>query len=296
MKNRKWLGWLISVLLLFLLSTMLPISQRFKRPDRKSYKNELFEGIVYSREVRQLPRPLVIHTVAIDLSLALVDFLVTPGDEMVERDIKARTTSSFLEEFGVQLAINGSFFVPFQAQSPWNYYPHRGDGVDIEGLAISNGRQYSDGNPNFPVLCIAAGRVLIERAGCPADTSQALAGNQILVEGGIPIAGEADSSLHPRTAVAVAPDSHMLWFVVVDGRQDSYSEGVTLVELADIFLGLGANAALNLDGGGSSTLVTAGDTGATVLNAPIHTNIPMRQRPVANHLGVFILPLAESGP
>jgi hypothetical protein len=81
-----------------------------------------------------------------------------------------------------------------------------------------------------------------------------------------------------------------LWLIVVDGRQRNYSAGVTLVELVDIILELGADAALNLDGGGSTTLVMEGTRGAVLLNSPIHTRIPMRQRPVGNHLGVYALP------
>jgi hypothetical protein len=37
--------------------------------------------------------------------------------------------------------------------------------------------------------------------------------------------------------------------------------------------------------------VIADDGKAKVLNSPIHTRVPMRQRPVANHLGVYALPI-----
>ena len=57
----------------------------------------------------------------------------------------------------------------------------------------------------------------------------------------------------PRTAVGVIDENHLV-FVVVDGRQSGYSEGVTLTELADIMIDLGATTAYNLDGGGSSTM------------------------------------------
>ena len=80
---------------------------------------------------------------------------------------------------------------------------------------------------------------------------------------------------------------------MVDGRQPKYSEGVTLWELAEITLEAGADIALNLDGGGSSTMVMRGDSGTNILNAPFHTNIPMRERPVGNHLGIFALPLEQ---
>jgi len=66
-----------------------------------------------------------------------------------------------------------------------------------------------------------------------------------------------------------------------------YSEGMTIVELAKFVQQLGVDRALNLDGGGSTTLVMGTRLGARVLNAPIHTKVPMRERPVANHLGFY---------
>ena len=76
--------------------------------------------------------------------------------------------------------------------------------------------------------------------------------------------------------------------VVVDGRQPFYSEGITLQELADLMRALGAEYAMNLDGGGSSTMVVQGQDGRPrVLNSPIDNYIPGRERPVANHLGIY---------
>ncbi|MCW6010075.1 phosphodiester glycosidase family protein [Micromonospora sp. CPCC 205371] len=57
----------------------------------------------------------------------------------------------------------------------------------------------------------------------------------------------------PRTAIGVIDTNHLV-FVVVDGRSTGYSKGVTLPELAQIMIGLGARTAYNLDGGGSSTM------------------------------------------
>ena len=76
--------------------------------------------------------------------------------------------------------------------------------------------------------------------------------------------------------------------VVVDGRQPNYSEGVTLVELTEIVAGYGGDTALNLDGGGSTALIARGRTGQPIqLNSPIDNRIPGRERPVANHLGIY---------
>jgi exopolysaccharide biosynthesis protein len=57
----------------------------------------------------------------------------------------------------------------------------------------------------------------------------------------------------PRTSVGVIDANHLV-LVVVGGRSTGYSEGVDLTELAEIFVGLGAATAYNLEGGGSSTM------------------------------------------
>lgn len=63
---------------------------------------------------------------------------------------------------------------------------------------------------------------------------------------------------HPRTAVGHDSEEGRLWLVVVDGRRLPYSAGMTLPELAGLFEALGTDEALNLDGGGSTTLVVGG--------------------------------------
>ena len=63
---------------------------------------------------------------------------------------------------------------------------------------------------------------------------------------------------HPRTAVGFSKDSTKIFFVVVDGRQ-STSAGMTLPELAELMLNVGSYNAINLDGGGSSTIYVDGE-------------------------------------
>jgi exopolysaccharide biosynthesis protein len=59
---------------------------------------------------------------------------------------------------------------------------------------------------------------------------------------------------HPRTAVGFSKDSTQLFLFAVDGRQ-SHSAGMTLHELADLMISAGVYHGLNLDGGGSTTMV-----------------------------------------
>jgi hypothetical protein len=68
---------------------------------------------------------------------------------------------------------------------------------------------------------------------------------------------------HPRTAVGVRPDGGLL-FVTVDGRRPKESVGMSVPELTDLMLELGCVSAINLDGGGSTTMVIGGE----VVNRP----------------------------
>lgn len=57
-----------------------------------------------------------------------------------------------------------------------------------------------------------------------------------------------------RTAVAVDATGTRVFLVTVDGRQNGYSNGTNLRDLASYLISKGASAAINLDGGGSTTM------------------------------------------
>jgi exopolysaccharide biosynthesis protein len=111
----------------------------------------------------------------------------------------------------------------------------------------------------------------------------------MLIQSGEIIDGLDDTTLHPRTAIGINRNGRWLYILVVDGRQPLYSTGATYRELAEILKDFGAFNAMALDGGGSSTMVIQDENGqALVLNSPIDNYIPGRERPVANHLGIFV--------
>ncbi|HLG06055.1 MAG TPA: phosphodiester glycosidase family protein [Gemmatimonadales bacterium] len=91
---------------------------------------------------------------------------------------------------------------------------------------------------------------------------------------------------HPRTAVGVARGGRRLLLVVVDGRQRPHSDGMTLGELADLLLGLGASEAINLDGGGSSTLVYMDPAAAGSPRVANRPSDPAGERAVGNALAI----------
>jgi hypothetical protein len=119
----------------------------------------------------------------------------------------------------------------------------------------------------------------------PGPRAHVLGGGPRLVRGGAvaieaeggSINGSFASARHPRTALGYS--GHTLFMVVVDGRQPGYSVGMSLPELAQVMKDLGCTDALNVDGGGSSSLWVRG----AIANRPSDG----RERAVANGLVLF---------
>jgi hypothetical protein len=86
-------------------------------------------------------------------------------------------------------------------------------------------------------------------------------------------------TLHPRTFVGFDRDTTKLFLCTVDGRQET-SDGMDFAQMADFLLSIGAWNAINLDGGGSTTMVINGQ----VVNSPSDRT---GERPVANTLQII---------
>jgi hypothetical protein len=69
------------------------------------------------------------------------------------------------------------------------------------------------------------------------------------------VTGEADR--HPRTAMGYTADNHLI-ILMTEGRNPGIAEGMTLTQQAEVLKSLGCIEALNLDGGGSSSLIING--------------------------------------
>jgi len=272
-----------------------------QRPERTPEVRSLFQGITYERKVPNYPRSLVAHIITVDLTAPGIDFLVTPSSPNDKNlEFAADTVPGFASRHNVQVAINGSYFFPQHARLPFFYYPRIGNGVDAQGLSISNAQKESESEEGWAALCILSVRdIQITSQDCPAQTQQGLAGDiQFVKEGAFYDKGldllKNSVKLMPRSAIAINKDTSKLWLILIDGRQGSYSGGVTLKELAKIAVDLGADRAINLDGGGSSALAVEQAGSPAILNAPIQARVPMTLRPVANHLGIYAQPLITS--
>jgi len=87
----------------------------------------------------------------------------------------------------------------------------------------------------------------------------------------------------PRTAVGAGPKGELI-LATVDGRQPPENHGATLGEMAQIMLQLGCKQAMNLDGGGSTTMVVQ----ERIVNRPSDG----RERGIST--GLLILPKSQS--
>jgi hypothetical protein len=148
------------------------------------------------------------------------------------------------------------------------------------GVVVSNrARRFPSGNqvtgmfliargaePSQQLKRLSKGTRLTVRHKLEGRPRMAITGNRILLRDGR-VQVSDDSEMHPRTAIGIDRDSKRLMFFVVDGRQE-FSRGFTMRELAWKMKHLGAEDALNLDGGGSSTMVVRRNGRLRVLNSP----------------------------
>ncbi|WP_460738737.1 phosphodiester glycosidase family protein [Nocardioides ginkgobilobae] len=107
-----------------------------------------------------------------------------------------------------------------------------------------------------------------------------ITGSKLLIDDGQVMVVD-DAEMHPRTAVGIDRDTNEVLLLAVDGRSEE-SRGYTMVELARMMQDLGADEALNLDGGGSTTMVGRRSGTLRVLNDPSDSVL----RNVANALVV----------
>jgi hypothetical protein len=254
------------------------------RAETKVTTTPLFKGITLHQRVQTSPRALKINVVEIDLKAPGLHFHVTPPNGDLPGETTAQTTRDFLIEEHAQLAINATFYKAVK----WPY-------LDSQGLVASEGVVYSEPT-EYPAINISRDNVatiLPPAEQTAAEPYNAVAGNSVILRRGKNIA--KDKVLHPRTAIGIAP-GNKLFILVVDGRQELISEGMTTIEVADVLKEYGVTDALNLDGGGSTTLAVA-DPSPRLINTPMGSGkIRGSQRRNAVNLAISAQPLEKPNP
>ncbi len=244
-----------------------------------------FQGIDYAEMVVTQPRPIHGHMVRVDLTEPSLAFVVTPDNGSLPGETDSLWTSRFLKKVDCQVAINANPFAPVHLAE--------GKPQDVIGLLVDDGEVISPQQDTLPALLIGADR-RASIANPPfklASVQHAVGGFSVVLENDRIVAqGE---KRHPRTAAGVSRDGRVLYLLVIDGRQTGYSEGATTTDIAVWLKRLGASDGINLDGGGTSTLVMEQPDGTvSVINRPIHRGVPGLERPGGAHLGIRATALA----
>ena len=230
-------------------------------------------GVGYRLQELKDPRPNRVHILRVDIAGDKIQLAVVVGVDP-DGDGPAETVLTS----PLELASDPSVLA-FVNTNPWASFPdatgkrnknwYEGQPVDISGLAVSRGQIRSPAQPRYPSGWVdSQGRVFL--GGEPSDKTvmEGMAGfHQIVRDGAVVVS--PGGPLHPRTAIGVNRDGGVMWLVVVDGRQEQYSEGMSVHELGCLMLDLGCWDALNMDGGGSSIMGLAGaDRRLQIMNSP----------------------------
>jgi hypothetical protein len=262
-----------------------------------------------------LPGPVAGILVKVDLTdprvavkVALADDRDPDGDGPCVGMLDTASSAAKRHDFDVTM--NASFFAAPTAKEALGrkirYFV--GNCTFPEGWHFSGGRLVSKPikeSLRATIIVHASGKISIENNlhELPADTRYAVSGSATVLKGGIPIVSTATALRHPRSAVGLSADGATLLMLAVDGRQATleespygriHSRGATLQELGELMRGFGAREAINLDGGGSTSIVLKDPhTGVfTVANQPSDGStlgIPVAiERPVADVIGIKV--------
>lgn len=233
------------------------------------------DGVRYGRRTTTDPRPLELHFLEVDLTsadVALEAVVADDPDGAGPAESILVDPARLASRPGVVAAVNANAFRGLPDASGTASTHWKADmPVTIAGWART-----ADGDGSLPergyhqFWIDTAGRAHIgtPKQAVDAAAPAAIAGFHVILADGRCVEGYREK-LHPRTVVGTDATGTRVWLVVVDGRQPGISEGMTYRELAALMRDLGCVAALNLDGGGSTVMLTAGSMGGLeIVNRP----------------------------
>lgn len=235
---------------------------------------QLFEGLTYTKYTCRDKdgAPVILSLLKTDLRRTAL-YIGTPDDGYEGKNVKATipdmAAAAARGGKKVLAAVNGDFFDMFGDHHP-------------SGLCVKNGTVISNVLRDRPFIgqkkdgtAVIADQ--LSNPGVVPELEQAAAGMQLLVKDGAvfdwaPL--EPFSYVrHPRTAAGVTKEGDVL-LLEVDGRIPAHSNGASLLDLARFMVRLGAESAINLDGGGSSAVYTLTDGALTLRTVPADLFFP----------------------
>ncbi len=267
-------------------------------------KVELIPGIEFKAEALKEPRMMKAYIATVDLRAKGLAFTGTERSKLwgsvmpdytnrtVIIDTKRETTSGFMmrqRSAGkkVVLAVNTSPWGPWDCSAAYrSIYGNLGRWNVVDGVEISHSKSSLKGA--FFVV-YKNGKVDITSSVPRARTNQvalAMSGfGMIMKNGALTPYAKSSKDPQPRTVVGVDAKRTKLVFLVVDGRQKNYSLGASYEDLCNIMRKEGVVDAINMDGGGSASLVVFDESENKPWMLNHHKNFVERRN--AMNLGIY---------
>jgi exopolysaccharide biosynthesis protein len=182
-----------------------------------------------------------------------------------------KNTSTFGKELNAIVALNGTFFDVANGGSV--------DYVKMDGVVIKPNVLDKNGNrarhQRAAIVIDDRGQLALKKWDNTPNWEDHLPEQNVMLSGPMLLLNryyeQLDTSAftrlrHPRTAIGIKPNGNVI-LLTIDGRHEN-SAGASLHELAKLMNWLGCSNAINLDGGGSTTLWVADAPGNGVINYP----------------------------
>ena len=189
---------------------------------------------------------------------------------------KITPTSKFAKDSGAVVAMNGTFY---NMRPPYNCVCY----FKKNGVEVFDNTEKMAQRDNGAVVITKKGKMYVEAADMDAPGNilenqkwaQRIDEPNVMCSGPVLMIDGKDARLdensfnrnrHPRSAVAAK--GKKIYLITVDGRSAEHAQGVSLWEFTAIMHYLGVEDAINLDGGGSTTLYAEGESESGVINHP----------------------------
>jgi hypothetical protein len=235
-------------------------------------------------------RPQLVNCLRINLADLDITFVATPSNGPDPLETLSATGSEFLADTGAHAGINTSFYTPCCSSAPEN--------KNLIGLAVSDGELVS------PAQSEARAALLIDAlneaffVNTVTDSYSldgvlfAFAGSNFVLGSGRDLPTGPDTSHPARTLVGIGDrdtpgDNALLYLVTIDAGLSGVSDGATRRESAEWLFRFGAHTGVNLDGGGSTTMVWRTPSGSIERLNRLGGGT---QRSNGNNFGVYAAP------
>ena len=273
----------ITLALLTILFILSACSQRelIELTSSEKIDQHLTWKVIKTKELDINGRPASINILDVDLKKfdGDIDLAWYPEDLII--------TSKIGKQYDALAAVNGSYF-DMKVGGAWVFL--QSDGKQVAGnksgvIFSHNGAFAEDTSGNIVIL----ERPETDWEASPAYDYVMSAGPLMIFEDEIyPMDSVAfNLDRHPRTAVGLTKDKHLI-LVTVDGRQKE-AVGMSIPELTELMEDLQCTYALNLDGGGSTTMYIKGKDHQGIVNYPTDNKTfdHKGERPVSNAILVL---------